>query len=58
MFDQRYLAFGISFLFNRYPEKKARLTHRQVLQPRTETIVYNRLVEIEKNLDSLMKIFS
>jgi len=26
-----------------YPEKKARLSHRQFPQPRTETIVYNRL---------------
>ncbi|CAF4988797.1 unnamed protein product, partial [Rotaria sp. Silwood1] len=26
-----------------YPEKKARLSHRQFSQPRTETIVYNRL---------------
>lgn len=56
VFDIIYtrLSFGFVFL-HRYLEKKTRLSQRQVLQPHTETIVYNRLVNKDEEYLLIMK---
>jgi hypothetical protein len=44
-----FFVYNLEYFFlHRYPEKKTRISHRQFPQPRTETIVYNRLVKKQK----------
>jgi hypothetical protein len=52
-----FLIYNLEYFFlHRYPEKKTRISYRQFSQPRTETIVYNRLVKREKNTTNRLSI--